>query len=61
MNPLKTARLNSGLTMNQVSEKLGIKQPSYWQLENQNISINKLVEICDKLNWKLTIEIKTLE
>jgi len=61
MNPLKTARLSSGLTMNQVSKKLGIKQPSYWQLENQNISIKKLAEICEKMNWKLTIEINTLE
>jgi len=57
MNPLKNARLSSGLSVNQVIERLGIKQPSYWQLENQNISVDKLAEICEKMNWKLTIEI----
>jgi len=61
MNPLKTARLSSGLTVNKVAKKLEISQPAYSHLETGNPTVNKLAEICEKMNWELTIEIKTLE
>ena len=61
MNPLKTARLSFGLTVNKIAKKLGISQPAYSHLENGNPTVKKLAKICDKMNWQLIIEIKTLE
>lgn len=61
MNPLKTARKDSGLTTKEVTKRLGITQPALSYLENGNPTVNKLAEICEKMNWKLTIKIETLE
>lgn len=48
---IKAARINAGLTQEQMADKLGIKQPNYQIYENHTVpSIERLAEIAEICN-----------
>lgn len=59
---LKQQRLKSGLTLNELAEKLGTDRQYIWNIENGkiNMSLNYLDKLLKQLNTKPTDFFKTL-
>jgi DNA-binding XRE family transcriptional regulator len=58
LNPIKTARLNANLSQTEMAKLLGVKPSSIHGIENGNVSIEKIEEICQKMGWNFICKIR---
>ena len=54
------ARIDRGLTQKEFASLLGVSQSmiSKWESEDYNFSVEALSNICDKLDWDMSVEMK---